>query len=93
MRRFHSALLAVALVVFAAAALVFAAAALVSPTAPSVVAGPVVAGPVAAPVCVASTVEPMVGCGEIHCARDADCPSTCGGCITWSGTCALFRPR
>ena len=81
MRRFLSALLAVAVVVFAAAALV-------SPSAP-----PVAAAPFVAPMCVASTVEPMVGCGEIHCARDADCPSNCGGCITWSGTCALFRPR
>jgi hypothetical protein len=34
-----------------------------------------------------------LGCGEIQCARDADCPSQCGGCIAWSGTCALFRPR
>lgn len=81
MRQFLSALLAVALVVFAVAALA-------SPSAP-----PAAPAPVAAPMCVASRVEPMVGCGEIHCASDADCPSTCGGCITWSGTCALFRPR
>lgn len=83
MRQFLSALLAVALVVFAVAALA-------SPSAPPAARAP---APVAAPMCVASTVEPLVGCGEIHCARDADCPSTCGGCITWSGTCALFRPR
>ncbi len=37
--------------------------------------------------------EPVFGCGEVRCTRDADCPSTCGGCIAWSGTCALFRPQ
>lgn len=51
------------------------------------------AEPAPALMCVASNVEPMLGCGEIRCTRDADCPSTCGGCITWSGTCALFQPR
>jgi hypothetical protein len=43
-----------------------------------------------APLCVA---ELALGCGETRCTRDADCPSNCGGCITWSGTCALFRPQ
>ena len=43
-----------------------------------------------APLCVA---ELALGCGETRCTRDADCPSSCGGCITWSGTCALFRPQ
>ena len=38
-------------------------------------------------------IELALGCGETRCTRDADCPSTCGGCITWSGTCALFRPQ
>jgi hypothetical protein len=40
-----------------------------------------------------SVAELALGCGETRCTRDADCPSTCGGCITWSGTCALFRPQ
>jgi hypothetical protein len=43
-----------------------------------------------APLCVADL---ALGCGETRCTRDADCPSNCGGCITWSGTCALFRPQ
>jgi hypothetical protein len=43
-----------------------------------------------APLCVADL---ALGCGETRCTRDADCPSTCGGCISWSGTCALFRPQ
>jgi hypothetical protein len=46
--------------------------------------------PADAPLCVADL---ALGCGETRCTRDADCPSNCGGCITWSGTCALFRPQ
>ena len=51
------------------------------------------AKPAEAPLCLASNIEPMLGCGETRCTHDSDCPSTCGGCITWSGTCALFQPR
>ncbi|MBK8169438.1 MAG: hypothetical protein IPK60_03725 [Sandaracinaceae bacterium] len=35
----------------------------------------------------------MLGCGEITCHSNTDCPSTCGPCVAWSGTCALFQPR
>lgn len=35
----------------------------------------------------------VLGCGETTCHTNADCPSTCGPCIAWSGTCALFAPR
>ncbi len=57
------------------------------------VAAPRVAAPLEAPMSLASAEEPFFGCGETRCTRDSDCPSTCGGCITWSGTCALFQPR
>lgn len=49
--------------------------------------------PAAAPWTVAASAPSLLGCGETRCTRDADCPATCGGCITWSGTCALFQPR
>jgi|GEM_PF-7120201 len=58
-----------------------------------IVAAPMVAAPLAAQMSLASAEEPFFGCGETRCTRDSDCPSTCGGCITWSGTCALFQPR
>jgi len=83
MRRSLSALLAVSLLAFGVAAL--------GSSSPRSVTR--AARPVEAPMCVASSAEPMLGCGEIRCTRDTDCPSTCGGCITWSGTCALFQPR
>ncbi len=35
----------------------------------------------------------VLGCGETTCSSNADCPSNCGPCVTWSGTCALFQPR
>ena len=56
-------------------------------------AAPTVATPLEAQMSLASAEEPFFGCGETRCTRDAECPSTCGGCITWSGTCALFQPR
>lgn len=36
---------------------------------------------------------PVLACGQIRCQSNADCPSECGPCVTWSGTCALFGPR
>lgn len=83
MRRSFSVLLAASMYAFGLAALF-------SPSAETAVRAP---EPSVASMCVASSEEPMLGCGETRCTRDADCPSTCGGCITWSGTCALFQPR
>ena len=83
MRRSFSALLAVTLLALGAAAL-SSSGAQPSRTTPA---------PAVAPMHVISGAEPMLGCGETRCTRDSDCPSTCGGCITWSGTCALFRPH
>ena len=58
-----------------------------------VAAAPTVAAPLEAQMSLATAGAPFLGCGETRCTRDADCPGTCGGCITWSGTCALFQPR
>jgi len=58
-----------------------------------VAAAPTVVAPLEAQMSLATAEAPFFGCGETRCTRDADCPGTCGGCITWSGTCALFQPR
>jgi hypothetical protein len=80
-------------VVLAIAALAVLFGNVTEPASSRVAASPLVAPQVEAPMSLASAEEPFLGCGETRCTRDADCPSTCGGCITWSGTCALFQPR